>query len=335
MCDNLRRFTEVRKHFLNHFPHARARQRRHLQTLAALVAAIVGARQVSLPALAHQVPEANKASSREQKYRRFVAHSGITQQQYFLPFVRPLLEHLAATAPLVVVFDGSVIGRGCVMLMASLVYKRRAIPLSWIVRAGEKGHFPEALHLELLEELVSLVPATASVTFLGDGEFDSVALLDALEQLGWSWVCRTASNRVLFEGDERFRMQDVDVANERYCYLRQVGYSNERYGPVQVLVWQEPGYKEPVYLVTNLDVAEEAIWYYRKRFFRRFRIASETLFSDQKSRGFKIDKSHLSDPVRLARLMMAAALAYIWDDLSGNAGDSGGLARSDSSTRSV
>ena len=122
------------------------------------------------------------------------------------------------------------------------------------------------MHLELLEELVSLVPATASVTFLGDGEFDSVALLDALEQLGWSWVCRTASNRVLFEGDERFRMQDVDVANERYCYLRQVGYSNERYGPVQVLVWQEPGYKEPVYLVTNLDVAEEAIWYYRKRF---------------------------------------------------------------------
>ena len=96
MCDNLRRFTEVRKHFLNHFPHARARQRRHLQTLAALVAAIVGARQVSLPALAHQVPEANKASSREQKYRRFVAHSGITQQQYFYR----LCAHCSNTWPL-------------------------------------------------------------------------------------------------------------------------------------------------------------------------------------------------------------------------------------------
>ena len=42
----------------------------------------------------------------------------------------------------------------------------------------------------------------------------------------------------------------------------------------------------------------------------RFRI--ETFFSDQKSRGFNIHKSHISDPVRLNRLMIAACLAYIW-----------------------
>ena len=42
------------------------------------------------------------------------------------------------------------------------------------------------------------------------------------------------------------------------------------------------------------------------------------MFSDQKSRGFhlhmRIDnpQSHLSDPARVARLMIAVALAYIW-----------------------
>jgi hypothetical protein len=36
------------------------------------------------------------------------------------------------------------------------------------------------------------------------------------------------------------------------------------------------------------------------------------LFSDKKSRGFHIDKSHLSDPARLARLLIATSLAYIW-----------------------
>src|SRR6266446_7990316 len=42
----------------------------------------------------------------------------------------------------------------------------------------------------------------------------------------------------------------------------------------------------------------------------RFRI--ETFFSDQKSRGFNIHKSHLTDPQRLSRLLIASCLAYIW-----------------------
>src|SRR5712671_484566 len=35
-------------------------------------------------------------------------------------------------------------------------------------------------------------------------------------------------------------------------------------------------------------------------------------FSDQKSRGFHIHKSHISDVQRLSRLFIAACLAYIW-----------------------
>ncbi len=38
----------------------------------------------------------------------------------------------------------------------------------------------------------------------------------------------------------------------------------------------------------------------------------ETFFSDQKSRGFQIDRSHLSDPERVHRLLLAASLAYLW-----------------------
>src|SRR2546422_4058963 len=55
-----------------------------------------------------------------------------------------------------------------------------------------------------------------------------------------------------------------------------------------------------------MSSAEDAIDYYKKR----FRI--ETFFSDQKSRGFNIHKSHLTDPQRLSRLLIASCLAYIW-----------------------
>jgi len=43
---------------------------------------------------------------------------------------------------------------------------------------------------------------------------------------------------------------------------------------------------------------------------KRFHI--ETFFSDEKSRGFNLHKSHLSDPARLSRLMIGACLAYYW-----------------------
>jgi len=83
-------------------------------------------------------------------------------------------------------------------------------------------------------------------------------------------------------------------------------FTRQGYGPVHAIAWWDRDYEEPLYLVTNVEQAEEACDWYRKR----FRI--ETFFSDQKSRGFHLHKSHLSDPKRLFRLMIAACLAYIW-----------------------
>ena len=61
--------------------------------------------------------------------------------------------------------------------------------------------------------------------------------------------------------------------------------------------------------------ADEACRLYAKR----FRI--ETFFADQKSRGFHLHQSHLADPMRLARLLMGACLAYIWIVYLGTIGE--------------
>ncbi len=55
-----------------------------------------------------------------------------------------------------------------------------------------------------------------------------------------------------------------------------------------------------------MDSARKSCESFRKR------IYIETFFSDQKSRGFNLHKSHISDPLRLSRLMIATCLAYIW-----------------------
>ena len=88
--------------------------------------------------------------------------------------------------------------------------------------------------------------------------------------------------------------------------VAKVWFTREAYGPIMLICCWAKGCKAPLYLVTNMDAAEEACRLYSKRFRR------ETFFSDQKSRGFHRHKSHLSDPQRLSRLLIAACLAYIW-----------------------
>ena len=88
--------------------------------------------------------------------------------------------------------------------------------------------------------------------------------------------------------------------------LEQVSFTRQRYGPVLAVAWWRKNYHEPIYLVSNLDLVDEVCYWYR----RRFKI--ETFFSDQKSRGFNLHKSHVCDPHRLTRLMLAACLAYLW-----------------------
>jgi hypothetical protein len=67
-----------------------------------------------------------------------------------------------------------------------------------------------------------------------------------------------------------------------------------------VLSWWAKGYQEPLYVVSNMDAAEEACRSYHKR------CIIETCFSDQKSRGFPMHTSHISDPQRLSRVLIAA-----------------------------
>jgi hypothetical protein len=129
----------------------------------------------------------------------------------------------------------------------------------------------------------------------------------ALCRAAWDYVCRTARSTLLSDGFTCCKAGELlPLSAERYLSLPSASSTGTRYGPVHLILWYETRYEEPVYLVPSLELAEEAIHYYGLR----FRI--ETLFSDQKSRGFHLHKSHVSDPERLSRLMMAAALAYLW-----------------------
>jgi len=306
MSDSLRRYRAIRSALLQLYPTTlTARQARHLTTLAALISGIVGSRQTQLPAIASKLPDATTRESRVKRFQRWLTNPNITPARYFLPFAAALIQSLAH-GPLVLVIDGSTVGRDCLALVVSLVYQGRALPIAWLVVAQRKGHVDVGTHLALLSEVHALVPAETTVVFLGDGEFDGPDLQAKLTRLGWSYVCRTAKNIQIQSAGDWLTLGDVWVPRGHCLGLPDVRMTAQAYGPVLAIVWWGRAHREPIYLVTNLDLVAEACWWYRKR----FRI--ETFFSDQKSRGFHLQQSHLSDPARLTRLLVAACLAYLW-----------------------
>jgi hypothetical protein len=307
MSDNRRIYRTIRMAIRQLFPtEPTGNKARMLNTLAAMIAGIVQAKSCQLPAIARKTPDHAKADSRIKRYSRWVQNERIDYESYYLPFVSELLTKLAESRELVFIIDGSEVGHHCITLMISLIFGKRTLPITWLVVRGCKGHLPEDLHLDLLSRLQAILPEGCRATFLGDGEFDGVKLQEALQSLGLRYVCRTAKNTQLYEDGLPFTFSDLLVHPGDQIGIPNVSFTRQEFGPVTVIAWWERGYLEPIFLVTNFELAGEACYWYKKR----FRI--ETFFSDQKSRGFCLHKSHLSDPKRLSTLMIAACLAYLW-----------------------
>ncbi len=282
---------------------------RHLTTLVCLVSGIVLSKSCQLPKIADKIPGEIHPDSRTKQLSRWVNNDAITYNLYFLPFIEPLLASLAATRP--------------VTLLVSVLYAGRALPLAWLVIAGAKGHFPAETHVALVREVKTRLPAAATVILWGDGEFDSPEWQAEATSYGWDYVCRMAKNiQISADGAAWSSLEDLGVTRGNRTCRKGVLFTKGAYGPVMVIAWWGRDYTDPIYLVSNLKSMHTACEWYRKR------AQIETFFSDQKSRGVQLDRSHVSGPTRVARMILATCLAYLWVIYLGKiAQDDGWMAR--------
>lgn len=274
-------------------------------TLAMMISGIVMSRNAQLSVMSSEIPVETKEKSIEMRMRRWVK-ADLDVEAVYMPFARQILEALSHL-PLVVVMDGSQAGRGCMVLMVGVLYQKRALPIAWLVYKGKKGHASAERHIQVLEKIYPLLPEGSEVVLLGDAEYDTTEMLLWIEKnTAWKYVLRTAPQIYVQTSTESQPLRDYPLQPGHLFSLSQVGFTKVAPVTLNAIGWWGADYKEPIFLITNLEEAYEACRYYR----RRFRI--ETFFSDQKSRGFHIHKSHLADPARLSRLLIAACLAYIW-----------------------
>lgn len=288
-------------------PHLSGNAFRRFQVLGAMVSGVLLQGSSRLSDLGRANPEHKHYASKEKQYKRWLLSAHTSYQMHYLPYITTLLENLSHQENLVFSIDGSTAGQGCMVLMVSVVYRKRAIPVVWTVVKAKKGHLPEAAHQALLARLASIVPAHCRITIVGDGEYDGCQWQADILSYGWDYVLRTSSAKLV--GEEKGEMLPLKWLTPHWgtttFTLTDIYFTQQGYGPLTAVVWHEGKYREPVYLLSNLDFPPLITQLYKKRFY------IETFFSDQKSRGFNIQRSKLSDPTRLAKLLIATCLAYI------------------------
>jgi hypothetical protein len=283
----------------------------HTVTLAMMIAGIVMSKKAQLSEMSSEIPSKAKDKSIEMRLRRWVKHERIDGEMIYLPFARQMMNALSERE-LVLVMDGSQVGRGCMVLMVGVVYKKRALPVAWLVYKGKKGHTTAKRHVEVLEKVKGLLPQTAQVVLLGDAEYDTTDMLQWVqENTAWSYVLRTSPQIYVFTALGEQAIRDLSLEKNQVVQYLKVGFTQGAALETNLVGWWSDKYEKPIYLISSLT----SKYLICRQYQRRYRI--ETFFSDQKSRGFHIHKSHLSDPARVSRLLVAACLAYIWMILQG------------------
>src|SRR2546428_13043155 len=138
----------------------------HLTSLAAFISGIVGSKSSQLPSIATKVPDRAKPDSRVKRLSRWLDNDAILEGMYFLPYAEMLLHHLALET-LVLVMDGSGVGRGGCALMMHVIYKGRALPLAWRGRQWPLGNFIQEPSNILGPRVLELVPEQAQAEVPG------------------------------------------------------------------------------------------------------------------------------------------------------------------------
>lgn len=286
---------------------------RRLDVLACLISALIRGGRASLQKIGEEMEDPTDLESRIKKAKRWLNNKWTDFDLHFTPYLIPILHSLSKRGELLLAIDGSGVGNECSALMISVIWRGRAIPVGWVVRQAPKGHFPEQMHVDLINQVAQLfeqvlVP-NCRVILLGDGEFDGIEVQKTCIKHNWDYVLKTAKDILIadnpkMEGYSKFG-DIIASQGENHLMLNDMYIAKKGYGIVNAVYWHDKKYKDPLYLLTNLEYAPLVERLYRKRY------CIETFFGDIKSRGFNIHRTKINNATTLFNLLIVACLAFI------------------------
>ena len=253
-----------------------------------------------LSRIAGKIPGKAKLQSTVKRLDRFLDNPAIRVREWYKPIaVEWLAEQYARIGEIHLIVDGTKVGFGHQLLMVSLAYRKRAIPIAWTWVKHVRGHSTGDKQIALLAYVKTLIPRGAAVFLVGDTEFGPVKVLKQLDKWYWYYVLRQKSDTLVWSQTENavetlwqlhFESWSELLAWKNRTFRKHIMY------PVNLLAYWKSGEKEPWCLATNLPDLQTALRFYKRRMW------IEEMFGDLKKHGFDLECSMLHSFLRLIQI---------------------------------
>ena len=271
---------------------------------------LVMARHCQLNRIAEEMGAWGRADSVKRRLQRWLANGRIDVSACCYWWVKWVWERSEQPRPILLV-DETKLGEWIGVLMVSLAFEGRAIPLMWRAYiANSKADYPGGGQVQtiaiLLAKVLEALPEKCRPIVEADrGIGNSSNMMRAVSRLGLTLVFRIKQNSVIHtRRGGKHRLSDLAKPGEAWSGSGWLFNKAEDRLWMHVHILWEVGQAEPWCLATN-EKALRASGY-------AVRMWQEESFRDLKSGGWQWQVSHIRQPQRAERLILVLALAYAW-----------------------
>lgn len=189
------------------------------------------------------------------------------------------------------------------ILMLSISYKGIGIPLFWVVLNLEGNSCAEE-RIDLLKKVVERLGVGRIEALLADREFIGVHWFRFLIEQKIPFIIRIKQNSIVEIG-ENCKLP-IGLLRKRLSRKKVVNYSVNLWGlSLYASIEKKKGTKEQMIVVSNFKF-ENPLKMYRRRW------EIETMFGCLKTRGFRMEDTHITDPDKIEKVVFVLAIAFCW-----------------------
>lgn len=284
--------------------------------IATVIACLLEGTDAHLSDLAEALPDIESdQGTKEQRLRRLLSHPKLSPQRFLPAYLRLLTPILIRMPELVLSMDRTHWKkRQCHVniLMVAVHFQGRAIPLFWMVRdcAGNSSVEDWQAVLRPVLTAIRAIPALAGRPLIvtADREFASPQLAEWLHQtFAVESVLRVKRSEYLCDQAHDIKLADLVSflpRGETRYYPKTTVTKTSTWLVNVTITWAEDA-REPLLLISTLSGGALSIAMYQRRF------GIEPMFKDQKTNGFNIEQTRITDTKRIETLLILTTFAHI------------------------
>src|SRR5215469_12953342 len=281
---------------------------RRVRTLAWAMTGLCLRRTVRLSAWAEVAHSRSQhAARRVRRFSRWLHYPAIVPSHWYRPVTRSAFSDWPVDQRLYVALDTTAL-LPFVLIQASLVYGRRAIPLAWRVMRHQSTTVAFEDYCPVLEQVRAILPVGGVITLLADRGFVHQRLLSYLRSLDFQFRLRLMSKTLVhLDAQSVVAVRDLCPPAGQSRFFQQVSLFGAASAPVSLTLTRLADRPDDPWVLASSEPANTSTFdEYRLRF------DIEESFRDEQSDGFQLQTSHLATSDALERLLLILSLTTLY-----------------------